>query len=170
MKVMNKNRSISEKMIAIMCVILAVLILSIFIVFFNINTGNDKDKEKNPYKGEVESIKIETEYGHLEYPEKWEMSARIEAVEDKAFTAVNFYGTVKGKEEQQLFTVYFGNEGEIPIGRMMVNDTTIDVGISFSDLNTDGWAKEERDELYEMQEDVNFIIVQLEEDYNLKRF
>jgi len=105
-----------------------------------------------------EDVIVETPYCNLVYPGKW---AEILVVEqDEETHTVHFYGNVEGKAKQLIFSVYFGGEEGDEIATVKdENGSSVSVRIAWSELEfDDSWSEGERNTLYAMQEDVNYLI------------
>lgn len=112
---------------------------------------------------EAEGLVIKTPIVDLRYPVKWKEQIRTEQVEGDAYT-VQFFGVVDGKEEVQLFNIVFGETEGISLGTIEGTE----VCLVYVDIEFDAsWTEEEQNEIYAMQEDVNYIIgmFQKEEGY-----
>ncbi len=94
---------------------------------------------------------IETPYGTLEYPQKWQNFTRTET----NGTDVSFYGWVEGKPEQPLFTLQFGEGDGYPLGTFHGTPVYIVDGEPFFDAT---WTDAEKQTIYMMKEDVNVIL------------
>lgn len=160
-----KNRKKENKLIiAILCIAALVLIcLCIGIGLSGKNKKEDVLSTVEQQMQEEEAFEIETKYGSLYYPKKWESQVRIEIDENDEYT-VKFYGTVEGKEEQHLFNVVFGEKGN-KLGSFEKDGETVTVCLDFEE-NTmnDEWTEEEKNIIYAMQEDINYLIGMWEKD------
>lgn len=154
----------NKLIITILCVI--ILILSSLCVTIGLKSQNKKEEiSEQPsvlstveqQLQEEEAIKIETKYCNLYYPQNWESQLRTEIVEDGDYT-VKFYGTVEGKEEQHIFSIVFG-ETEHELGSFKKGDETVKVCLDFEEHTmNEEWTEEEKNTIYAMQEDVNYLI------------
>ena len=81
---------------------------------------------------------------------------------------VEFYGILKDKERKHLFSVCFNSdEGEL-LGYFDRTNGVVNVSLKKIDVEFDlDWSQEERDQIYAMQEEMNYVIEMLsyEEDY-----
>ena len=94
---------------------------------------------------------IETPYGTLRYPQKWQAFTRTE----ENGNAVSFYGWVAGKSEQPLFTLQFGEGDGYLLGTF--HDTPVYI-VDGEPVFDETWSEAEKETIYTMQEDVNVIL------------
>lgn len=107
-----------------------------------------------------EDIVIQTAWGELRYPGKWEPYL---LVEQKTEDAAEFYAKLPGKEPLLLFTVCFGADETMAVITDQAGVET-GVGIRFQELTPDSsWNQEELNVVYAMQEDLNFLLNALEQ-------
>lgn len=105
-----------------------------------------------------DSLIVETPIVNLQYPKKWENQISVEQIVEDTHT-VTFLGTVEGKEAVHMFDVVFGGTEGIFLGTM----NGIGVHLVYTDINFDeNWSEEEKNTIYAMQEDVNYMIGMLE--------
>lgn len=141
----------------------ALTAIVIGIVLNENNTNNDTKVNETQIS---DAFEIETKYCSLYYPEKWKNHVDIRYSETAGYK-VEFYGSIEGKEEMHLFDVCFNSDDGTLLGyfdRKEVVNISVDVmEISFGA----DWTQKEMDQIYSMQEDVNFVIekLELEEDY-----
>lgn len=103
-------------------------------------------------------IEIETPFAVLQYPSRWEDMVRIVHMEGEPY-AVEFYGSVNGREEQHLFDIVFGGDEGFQIGKIAYGDEAISMSMITYDLVIDdSWTDGEVLELRGMREDVQYII------------
>ena len=167
-----KKKNMSGKKIVALCAVLVAIICVVFIVLINGGNGTNKVDNKGLeeiYPEEMKSFTTETDYCVVKYPEKWEDNTRVEVENNDFETIVKYYGTVGKHAEQLLFEVCFGGAGEIPVGIITVDDVSTDVGITYAELDVKDWSEEDANTIYAMQEDVNYIIMQLEKENNFER-
>lgn len=114
----------------------------------------------NAQESEPEDMVIETAYGQLHYPGKWEKYLMVDqSVED----AAAFYALLPGKEPLLLFTVCFGEE-ETMAAITDQNGAETGVGIRFEEPVFDSsWTQDEIDTVYGMQEDINYLLNMLQQ-------
>lgn len=129
--------------------ITAFLITIVLIVSLTACDSGANDKEKDADISDI--YEIETEVGAIHYPTKWKDQVRTEST-DKG---ISFYGFSGDHEEQLLFTLEFGEgDGEL-VGTLNNTDVYVVEGkLSFDD----SWLEDEKNEIIDMQEDINVII------------
>lgn len=106
---------------------------------------------------EIDDIVIETVYGDLLFPGKWEDNLQVKQPNQNT---VEFYGYVKGHDPVLLFTLNFESEyGDIVMELMTEDHTVVSLGIDISDIGFEGrWSDEEMNLIYSMQEDMNYLM------------
>lgn len=104
------------------------------------------------------SIQIETPYGKLSYPEKYSEQFSFEQSEENGIYKVSFYGEVAGKGKRLLFDIVFGETEDYKIGS--INGT--DVRVASYDIDVEGFSEEEREQIYGMQEAIDYVLERLE--------
>ena len=109
---------------------------------------------------EEDSYAIETPYGNLYYPSRWQAYVRVEQAEGDVYT-VKFYSALEGKEECSLFDVAFGGETGTLIG--ILNDKPVYVNSASVELPAD-WTEDEKNLYYTMMEDINYLLGRLEQE------
>lgn len=115
-----------------------------------------------------EGFAIETAYGNLYYPTKWQNQVRVHPVEGDVYT-VQFFGVIEGKAEQHLFDIVFGGTDGFTVGNLTIGDTTVSVNLVFADIALDAsWNEEESNTIYAMQEDANYLLGMLEKEVNFE--
>ena len=174
----SKKKKKTSPLVPILCLIIGILLGVILImVFFDKEKPEvevegstavaEEDAKEENVKSSIEEMleteeafEIETSYGKLYFPKKWENQVRVEAVEGDAYT-VQFFGTVEGKPEQHLFNVVCGGTDGILVGTW----GDMPVYIMYADIAVDDtWTQEELDTIYAMQEDVNYLMGMLSKD------
>ena len=105
----------------------------------------------------VSDIIIETVYGDLLFPGKWEDNLQVEQPDEKT---VEFYGCVKGHDPVLLFTMNFESEyGDIVMELVTEDHTVVSLGIDISEIDFEGrWSDEKMNLIYSMQEDMNYLM------------
>lgn len=105
----------------------------------------------------VSDILIETAYGDLLFPGKWEDNLQVEQPDEKT---VEFYGCVKGHAPVLLFTLNYESEnGDIMMELVTEDHAVVSLGIDISEIEFEGmWNDEEMDLIYSMQEDMNYLM------------
>ena len=97
---------------------------------------------------------IETPYGTLRYPQKWQAFTRTE----ENGNAVSFYGWVEGKSEQPLFTLQFGEGDGYLLGTLDGTGVFIVDNVPVFD---ETWSDAEKETVSAMQEDLDVIVQDL---------
>lgn len=112
-----------------------------------------------PISYEVSSIVINTAYGPVSYPAKWQDNLVVEYLNDDPYI-VEFYGQLPEKEKQLLFSFTYNDNESGAI--VVINDAEgnrIALHLSVSELDFDNsWSEEEMNVLYSMQEGLNDVI------------
>ena len=81
---------------------------------------------------------------------------------DDAGYKAEFYGSVKGKDAVHLFDVCFNSDDGFLLGFIQNDEEIINISIDMKELEfDDSWEQEEINELYAMQEDMNFLMESL---------
>lgn len=130
---------------------LILLMLACLGILVSCSGKNDMNEKDTTSQAQVETFDIETVYGNLTYPERWKEQLRIAQQEDE----IQFFGTVKGKEEKLLFTLGFGKSEGYLLG------TLDDIDLYIIDAETefgDDWTDDEKEQIISMQEDFNVIL------------
>lgn len=109
-----------------------------------------------------EDLVVETAYCRLHFPLKWEEALQIAYGEDGDRT-VAFYGQLRPKKRQKLFSVGFDVAEGSPVGTISDGSgRPVTVSVLLTEFHPDsGWTEEEADIIYEMQEAVNYLIQKL---------
>lgn len=167
---MKKNEYVKKKNTTKMLVI-------IFIVLVIVNLAGilfilkDKDNENNGSANndisnqnkieEVSSFEIETKYCKLYFPEIWKKQIEVKFSEDLGYKT-EFYALIENKESKHIFDVCFNSDNGFLLGYLEKNDEIINISIDVMDLTfDDSWTQEEMNEIYSMQEEVNYVIESL---------
>ena len=178
-----RKKNNNKKFIALIAGVLVIVVLGIVLIVGALDKddkkdsvkveqqddNNDKEADKDVTSTidemlEQEATVIETGEVRLFFPEKWSEQVRTEEVEGET-RVVKFYGKVEGKEEVELFDIVFGEADGILIGTL--DDT--EVYLIFHDVEFDpDWTEEEQNEIYAMQEDVNYTIGMLGKEAGFK--
>lgn len=111
-----------------------------------------------PGAGETRTeIRLDTAYGQLLYPAKWQDLLKTEQPEDRL---LEFRCCLPGKDPQLLFTVLFGIGTDGPSAAITAPDgTRTEVYILVAEPEFDSsWTREETDTYYAMQEDMNYLL------------
>lgn len=131
--------------IAVICVLLAAAI------FWSVRAAADKNA--------VGEMKIETAFCDLYYPAQWKDYVKIQEVDN----TVQFSAEVKGHAAQPLFDVHFDQEDGVFYDRILAKDNTaVTVSLTVYPIEADaGWDQEYVDQLYGMQDDLNYLCARL---------
>lgn len=166
-----EKKKISSRTIGFICVALAIIICSVFFVFFSNESNNKYNKGLDDiYSKNTEEIIIETEYCDLKYPKKWEEYLKTIVEEGKHGVIVNFYCKISDSEEQLVFSVFLGESGEIPVGYLSVDDVNIDVCVSYGEVDNSELNDNDFKLITSMQEDLNYTIMQLAKKKNFEMY
>lgn len=111
-----------------------------------------------------ESIEISTKYVTLLYPLEWEKNLRTEIIDSDVYK-VEFYGVVEGKTEQHLFDLVFNGTDGDNFGTLKTESgEEVTINIESYDFEFDDtWTEDEKNMLYTMQEEFNYMIGMLAE-------
>lgn len=111
----------------------------------------------------IHNLEIETPYCTMYYPARlsgtvtWEQDNSQEEI-----YKVHFYSRMEGKENQLLFSIYFGgDEGEQLGAVMSAENIPVPVSLLIAQLNLEGWNAEDAQIVYSMQEASNELIARL---------
>lgn len=111
-------------------------------------------------------FEIETQYCKLYFPEMWKDNIEIRYKEEMGYK-VGFYGVVENKEAQLLFEVCFNSDDGELLGYLEIDEDIVNISIDINDIVfDDSWEEEEMQQIYTMQEDVNFVIDTLNKNEN----
>lgn len=104
-----------------------------------------------------ESMTIDTPYGVLSYPARWQEYLRLETVEEPY--SVSFWCQVDGHDDLHLFTVHIGGEE----GQLAGTITDADGGseelrLSVDELALETWEDGDARVARAMQEDLNYLL------------
>lgn len=103
-------------------------------------------------------IEEETPFGALYYPKEYENMISFEQKEENGVHIVEFHGEIEGKEKQHLFDIIFGESEGYKVGEI----DGVSVSVFSYDLNTEGWSEEEQEQIYAMQEKIDFVLKNIE--------
>ena len=163
MRLKQKIRQERRKKV-IMCgtivVVMLLLLIMLAVLFINSSSGKDNKVNVRENKG---SLEIETKYGPLYYPSKWKDQIDIKYTENAGYK-VEFYGTVVGKESVHLFDICFNSDNGELLGYFN-REEAVNVSFNVYEVKFDEtWTQGEKDQIYSMQEDVNYVIEMLEKE------
>lgn len=107
-------------------------------------------------------IDITTPYVTLKYPEKWLNFLKTEKIysqyHEENLTKIVFYSQVGEREKMPIFSIHFNEDGEFYMGSLDNSGDNVYISFSYSELVFDGqWTEEEKNIVYAMQEDINYI-------------
>lgn len=121
-------------------------------------------EETAPESSVVNMFSINTPYCTLRYPVIWKEYLVTEQTENEedGICKVMFYGQTGDQEKCLLFTILFGGDEGDQLGVIIGDDGQfITVNIMTEAMDLTGWAEEDSQILYSMQEAVNELIAQL---------
>lgn len=171
---MQKNRRKKNKLISVLWVILGILLVICISLFLKKNDDKElknvdevkeqnSEENRNDVQEAVASYEIETDYCKLYFPESWKEQIKVKYTEEAGYKA-EFYGLIDGKEEKHLFDVCFNSDDGVLLGYLKDNEEIINISIDMNELEFDDtWTQEEVDQIYAMQEDMNFLMESLSE-------
>ena len=110
----------------------------------------------------ITDVKVDTPYGELHYPVRWNGSVRIVTDQQADCYRVTFVGLI-GEHEADLFAIVFGESTEMPIGTLVQADgteTTVRLNVDMFEAD-DSWSGEEIDLAYEMIADNTYVLENL---------
>lgn len=139
------------------------LVLAFLCMFSLVSCVKKSEDNINDNKEEVIDVfVIENKYVNLKLPTETEEKMIISTMENGAEMEIDFSYRHKD-EEVEVYSVLFGSEEGVPIGVLSTeNGMKIDVSIIVSDIFFDeAWTDQEKDEVYGIQETVNFLIAEL---------
>lgn len=184
----SKKKKRKNSTIAILCFVLGVvtgIVMGVMIAVLildkeestknvnNVIVETENHKEENDFSENIsddeEGFLIETPIVNLYYPKRWENQVHVETLEGE-ICIVQFFAAFEGKGKVQLFDIAFGGEEGYTLGyfedkkneKIAINIISYDF-----ELGQD-WTSEEKDSIYTMMEDVNFIINRLENESGIE--
>ena len=126
--------------------------------------GQENDTSTIDQMLEEKGYKIKTDFGTLYYPKKWKNQIRIEESDSDVYS-VKFYATINENKEVHIFDIVFGKTKGVLLGSL---DGT-NVYLVYSENSYEETCNEkELNTIYEMQDDVNYIIGMLKKDNRFK--
>lgn len=126
----------------------------------NNNDVDDSDKTFMPVDEEV--FAIETPYGNLKYPAKWEDEVTVEHLEDPYIVE---FRTSIDDEEIRLFDIAFNGTGDSLLGTLTVDGETVQVYVINYNDDISEYTDNQQMSVNEMIIDINVIISKLVDDY-----
>lgn len=162
-----------------LCVLITAILFAICFVGCNNNGTSDNTEttavtpstateatEVGYYQTDEDTFEIETKYGALHYPKKWESNIKTKITDEEPYS-VEFIA-LDEYDEIPLFDIVFGETDEgAKLGKLEINGETINVYLV--DYSGD-WPESVSDEeidLFAMSEDVNVLISKLVYDSNM---
>lgn len=162
-----------------LCVLITAILFAICFVGCNNNGTSDNTEttavtpstvteatEVGYYQTDEDTFEIETKYGALHYPKKWENNIKTKINDGEPYS-VEFIA-LDEYDEIPLFDIVFGETDEgAKLGKLEINGETINVYLV--DYSGD-WPESVSDEeidLFAMSEDVNVLISKLVYDSNM---
>lgn len=111
----------------------------------------------------INNLEIETPYCTLYYPARWASTVTWEIDDSQEDVyKVHVYSRIEGKENQLLFSIFFGGDEGEQIGAVMSSDNIpVPVNLLMAELDLDGWSAEDAEIVYRMQEAFNELILRL---------
>lgn len=114
------------------------------------------------YHSDDETYGIDTPYGELRFPVKWEDLATVRTEGD----SVTFFGQTEAGQ-QKLFTLHFGEAEGFLLGYLTVDGSEVPLYIESFSFDRDSMSEEEYFNCCAMSEDINVIISHLYEERGL---
>lgn len=152
---MNIKNKISRIFITVISVI---IVICIFTGCSN-ESNSEQIKENSSSIENVQDYSIETRYGKLYFPEKWQTYIDVQINENDPYT-VHFFATLDNEVKARLFNIVFGGSEGVYVGKIIDSEgAIIDVHIVMNELSGDeDYTKEQANLIIAIQEDVNHII------------
>ncbi len=111
-----------------------------------------------PEPNYIKTTTITTPYCNLYYSSPWTDYLHIEKAEGDDYRVL-FYGQLTDKSPVLLFTIIFGGDSGEQVGAIIANQSQIvPVNIMLEELDKLGWADNDMNILYEMQEAINLML------------
>ena len=139
------------------------------------NNNEDLSKVEEQQKEDVvssveellkeDSFAIETPIVNLYYPKQWKEQINIKQI-DEELDIVQFWATIEGKEDVQIFDIVFGGEEGYCLGNIDVgNSEKVSIYVHSYELELgESWTEKEKEMIYRMAEDVNYLIGMLQKE------
>jgi hypothetical protein len=123
--------------------------------------SEESDRESAAEEQNEDDFIVQTPYAVLKYPMKWKEKISVEVIDADVYS-VQFFGTVN-QTKKHLFTVILGNIEQGSIGKIHgFAGEEINVSIEISEIDVSSEMSDEmQNELYAMQDDMNYLISQL---------
>lgn len=124
------------------------------------------EKSNDSIQDETAFYEIETKYCKLYFTETWKEQIEVRYSEEAGYKA-EFYGLVEGKDAQHLFDVCFNSDDGDLLGYLDNEGEIVNISIDVMELEMDkSWTQEELDQLYSMQEEMNYVMNSLSRNEN----
>lgn len=113
--------------------------------------------------GGAGDITVSVDYATLSYPGKWRNNLRTEVVYQEG-CMIRFFGTAPGYDEMHLFDIVINGPGDIVVGMLTSNQgNAVQLCMNISEiLPAEGMTDDALTMLLAMQDDVNYILENLE--------
>lgn len=171
---MNKNKkkvNMIKLILSIGCMVILIFIVMLIwvlsrnpeiVLYTKDNKVNVKETREEDSK--QESMTIETTYVTLHYPIKW--SEKLVVTKNENGKIIEFHAQFEQKEKQHIFNITFDNETSTMIGVLKLEENQeVNIGVELFELVFDEtWTEDEITEISMMQEDINYLIYELEQD------
>ena len=164
-----KNKLLVRALIAL---VLLVCCVGAGVLYLNKYDSTDVPNGNNPstpYYDERldDAIEVETTYCKLYFPKEYEEELLVKYSEEFGYK-VEFYGNIEGKEEVHLFDICFNSDDGDLLGYFNNNgDQVVNVSVAMFELEfDDSWTEEEKNMIYGMQEEWNFVVLSLNKNEN----
>lgn len=152
--------------------ILFVIIIVLIIILVKEMSQDNKDglvikneisSNNELYPKDTKAMEIKTSYCNLCFPKKWEENLKIKNKEKDGNNSVEFWAKVDKKESVHIFDIMFGGEG-YTVGTITdKNGKKIDINVkSYEPDLDDTWTDEEKNTIYAIGEDINYLLLELE--------
>lgn len=115
------------------------------------------------YPEDTEAMEIKTSYCNLYFPQKWEENLEIKNEKENGNSVVQFWAKIDKKDPVHIFDIIFGGE-EYTVGTITdKNGKKINVNVkSYENDLDDKWTDEEKNTIYAIGEDINYLLLELE--------
>lgn len=160
-----KKHSSNTKLIILLLGVLAIILVTSFVV----TLVKDDDGGRTTQTAETEdgTVVFATPVGEFNYPQERAQYAKIKEKTNGTSYSGTLYGEV-GKKEFKLFSIYINEQvaDSFLLGTVTDDSGQIySINVEIEDLETDDSWKytddKDKDLIYAMQEDVNYIVEQI---------
>ena len=158
---MNKKNILIVILLAIILVLIIVIVKGTYesksVVKNKVSTTNEL------YSEDTKAMEIKTSYCNLYFPKKWEKNLNIKKLEKDNNSSVQFWAKIDKKEPVHIFDIIFDGDG-YTIGTIKdKNGKKININVKSYETNLDNtWTKKEKNTIYSIGEDINYLLLQLE--------